>query len=253
MHRRTFILQPLLLSAVHTCHMINTHPARGAADVTLQCCHYNDSSKHCRRGNSRDEEELRSSAATHSTDGLCVCLSNTVSLRSLPVPVHASALRPVDGGGGCEELHPSGERGNMSERWGFSPLRPVIHGGGCWSAPGAHLWFGLLAGRPCNSCQQVTCPPGSQGGEEGSGWWWRGLTFLCPALDWISMFLGCKYRKDCRCFGSPTLLNFSSNVTIYLNMLSLPCFTIATNDKQTVRSARVNQLCPDSGAWSKCV
>lgn len=47
---------------------------------------------------------------------------------------------------------------------------------------------------------------------------------------------------------SPTLLNFSSNVTIYLNMLSLPCFTIATNDKQTVRSARVNQLCPDSGA-----
>lgn len=52
---------------------------------------------------------------------------------------------------------------------------------------------------------------------------------------------------------SPTLLNFSSNVTIYLNMLSLPCFTIATNDKQTVRSARVNQLCPDSGAWSKCV
>lgn len=168
MHRRTFILQPLLLSAVHTCHMINTHPARGAADVTLQCCHYNDSSKHCRRGNSRDEEELRSSAATHSTDGLCVCLSNTVSLRSLPVPVHASALRPVDGGGGCEELHPSGERGNMSERWGFSPLRPVIHGGGCRSAPGAHLWFGLLAGRPCNSCQQVTCPPGSQGGEEGS-------------------------------------------------------------------------------------
>lgn len=84
MHRRTFILQPLLLSAVHTCHMINTHPARRAADVTLQCCHYNDSSKHCRRGNSRDEEELRSSAATHSTDGLCVCLSNTVCISPQP-------------------------------------------------------------------------------------------------------------------------------------------------------------------------
>lgn len=50
------------------------------------------------------------------TASVSVSLILSVSLHSLPVPVHASALRVVDGGGRCEELHPSGEGGNMSER-----------------------------------------------------------------------------------------------------------------------------------------
>lgn len=107
------------------------------------------------------------------TASICLSLILFKSLPSLPVPVHAAALRTVDGASGGGALRPAGENGGVSERAGLSALWPVVHGGRCRRAPGARLRVGLHAGGPCAACQQVSFPSGL--------WWNKRLTFICPA------------------------------------------------------------------------
>lgn len=83
-----------------------------------------------------------------------------MSLHSLLVPARAAALCTVDGVGGREELHPPGERGDMSQRTRFSTLRTVVHGGGSWRASRACFWVGLHVGGPSTARQQVSWPSG---------------------------------------------------------------------------------------------
>lgn len=116
------------------------HPA-------IQSCN-NSRCKYCYRGNSRAEEELHSSAVKSPYLSLSLC--------SLFVPIHASALRSVDGGRGCEELHFAGVGRIVSRCTGFRVLWAVIYVCSSWCTSGACLRVGLHAGGPCAAWKQMS-------------------------------------------------------------------------------------------------
>uniref|UniRef100_A0A3P9L999 Uncharacterized protein n=1 Tax=Oryzias latipes TaxID=8090 RepID=A0A3P9L999_ORYLA len=82
--------------------------------------------------------------------------SFSLFLDSLLVPLHAPAVRSVDGGGGRGPLHPAGEGRVVSTRRGFSALRSLLHGGGSRRPSGARLWVGVHAGGPSAEWQQMS-------------------------------------------------------------------------------------------------